>query len=333
MRRQIEARKKTILAIGAYNGWGGMIYTLTHLSALWNDPALLEEAEEFVRLITPDLIERDESLDIIGGSAGCIGCLVAYNRFYPSSYAVAAAIQCGDHLIKRSKPLKKGIGWSSMMTRDNEALTGFSHGAAGMAWALLELFSVTGNERFRKAAFNAMEYERSVFSSEASNWPDFRDFDQKKQPPKDVKPSFMSAWCHGAPGIGLGRLSSYRHYLDGQIKNEIEVAIKTTIEKGFGTNHSLCHGSLGNLETLLYACENYDSSWRKQVDRISFGILDSIEKKGWLCGVPLGTETPGLMCGLAGIGYELLRLAEPKKVPSILILQPPFLKSLTNWEP
>jgi lantibiotic modifying enzyme len=29
------------------------------------------------------------------------------------------------------------------------------------------------------------------------------------------------------------------------------------------------------------------------------------------------------MTGLAGIGYELLRLAEPDKVPSVLTLAPP----------
>jgi lantibiotic modifying enzyme len=34
-------------------------------------------------------------------------------------------------------------------------------------------------------------------------------------------------------------------------------------------------------------------------------------------------EAPGLMNGLAGIGYGLLRLAAPTSVPSILALDPP----------
>jgi hypothetical protein len=34
-------------------------------------------------------------------------------------------------------------------------------------------------------------------------------------------------------------------------------------------------------------------------------------------------ESPGLMTGLAGIGYALLRLAEPHRVPSVLGLAPP----------
>jgi hypothetical protein len=30
-----------------------------------------------------------------------------------------------------------------------------------------------------------------------------------------------------------------------------------------------------------------------------------------------------LMSGLAGIGYGLLRLAEPTQIPSVLVLEPP----------
>ena len=33
--------------------------------------------------------------------------------------------------------------------------------------------------------------------------------------------------------------------------------------------------------------------------------------------------SPGLMTGLAGMGYALLRLAEPAHVPSVLMLAPP----------
>ncbi|HYO51923.1 hypothetical protein [Archangium sp.] len=35
------------------------------------------------------------------------------------------------------------------------------------------------------------------------------------------------------------------------------------------------------------------------------------------------SETPGLLMGLAGIGYGLLRLAAPERVPSVLTLAMP----------
>jgi lantibiotic modifying enzyme len=96
------------------------------------------------------------------------------------------------------------------------------------------------------------------------------------------------------------------------------------LAQGFGGNHSLCHGSLGNLELLLQAGEILENRcWRDQASRLAAIILESIQRKGWLCGNPLGVESPGLMTGLAGIGYGLLRLAEPARVPSVLVLAPP----------
>lgn len=64
---------------------------------------------------------------------------------------------------------------------------------------------------------------------------------------------------------------------------------------------------------------------RDQVNRLASKILGSARDNGWFCGVPLGVESPGLMTGLAGIGYELLRLAEPTNLPSILVLEPPHI--------
>ena len=193
-----------------------------------------------------------------------------------------------------------------------------------MAWALLKLAAATGEARFRDAALAAIAYERSLFSSEAGNWPDLREFAKVDPAKDDGQAEFMSAWCHGAPGIGLARLGSLSYLDNPEIRAEIDVALRTTLAQGFGGNHSLCHGDLGNLELLLQASQVLpDPQWKAQTARIASAILESIDQHGWLCGVPLGVETPGLITGLAGIGYGLLRLAEPERVPSVLTLEPP----------
>jgi lantibiotic modifying enzyme len=134
----------------------------------------------------------------------------------------------------------------------------------------------------------------------------------------------MVAWCHGAPGIGLSRLASLRYIDDATTREEITIALKTTLAQGFGRNHSLCHGDLGNLETLLTATSILDEpEYHEQLERFTAMLFESIEDAGWITGVPQGVETPGLMTGLAGIGYELLRLAAPERVPSVLLLAPP----------
>jgi lantibiotic modifying enzyme len=195
-----------------------------------------------------------------------------------------------------------------------------------MAWALLELAALTDEDRFRRAALAAIDYERSLFSAEAGNWPDLREFEPSSKTTKNsqAEEKFTTAWCHGAPGIGLARLRSLRHIDDAEIRAEIDVSLRTTSELGFGGNHSLCHGDLGNLELLLEASRILDEpQWLAQAGRMAAMILKSFDKDGWLCGVPLDVESPGLMTGLAGIGYELLRIAEPARVPSVLALDAP----------
>lgn len=312
-------------AIGGYSGWGCMIYTLTHLSVLWDDPSLLTYAEGLVEIL-PDLIENDESFDVLSGTAGCIGALLTYYRCSLSERALAVAIQGGDHLLARAQAAGPGIGWSSEITA-SQPMTGFSHGASGIAWALLELFDVTGEERFKKAALDAFAYEQSVFLPELGNWPDYRDLDKtavsEQQDP--TKPNVMVAWCHGAPGIGLARVRALEILKDDEaIRNDANVALQTTIEQGFGHGHCLCHGDLGNLELLLQASLKLnDPRAREEVEHHTSRIFNGMKKFGWLCGIPGGVETPGFMTGLAGIGYGLLRLAEPRRVPSVLLLEPP----------
>jgi type 2 lantibiotic biosynthesis protein LanM len=315
-------------SIGAFGEWGGLIYTLTHLGVLWHQPELFTEAQNIVNRL-PNLIEQDEKFDIIGGAAGCIASLLGLYHCQPNDLVLNIAIQCGDRLIARAEKMPCGMGWRwKNQMFEEKPLTGFSHGVAGIAWALLELASITGEQRFTNTALAALEYERSLFIPELGNWLDLRHSTNTDLADEDDQNVCMNAWCHGAPGIGLARLRSLPHLDNPEIRAEIDTALKTTITEGFGNNHSLCHGDLGNLELLLQASLTLDQSqWQPQVDRFAAIILESINQHGWLCGVPSGVETPGLMTGLAGIGYGLLRLAAPESVPSVLVLESPKLNT------
>lgn len=322
VRRQAERLKSASVSVGGFSGWGGLLYTLTHLSALWRQPALLAEAEEIVELLSHE-VERDEDYDIIGGSAGCLAALLCLHRHAPATRALPVAVRYGEHLLAHARQMESGLGWTTRVAPESP-LAGFSHGAAGIAWALLQLEAQAGGGRFGEAARAAMNYERTLYSPAARNWPDLRAVNT--QPPSgDGKTQpFMCAWCHGAAGIGLGRLNSLAHVDDAEIRAEIATALETTLAQGFGMNHSLCHGDLGNLELLQQAAGVLaDPQLQARFESLSAGVLASIKNHGWLCGVPSGVETPGLMNGLAGIGYGLLRLAEPARVPSVLVLAPP----------
>jgi type 2 lantibiotic biosynthesis protein LanM len=317
---QIAFTQAEHTSVGAFNGWGGILYLLSHLSSLWQQPQLLQEAERILRWLPP-LIAEDEDLDIVGGAAGCLAGLLSYYHCQPSSTVLSLAQQCGVRLLATAKQMAVGIGWPFEDT-GLMPLCGFSHGAAGIAAMLQQLTAVTNDPRFAAAAQQAIAYEQSLFSAKQRNWPDFRGC----QTEEDAQnwSEFMTTWCHGAPGIGLGRLLIWPYNQNGRLRQEINIAVDTTIAQGFGFNHCLCHGDLGNLELLTLAAATFDNaSWRQERDVLASAVLNSIEQDGWQCGAPLGVESPGLMTGIAGVGYGLLRLAFPNETPSVLTLEPP----------
>jgi type 2 lantibiotic biosynthesis protein LanM len=316
LRYEVGQLKKVELGMGAFEGWSGLIYLYTQLGALWHEPDLFREAAEFAAHL-PALVEKDEVFDIIAGSAGTILALLALYEVYPKPELLTTAIQAGNHLLARGVAKPGGVAWSSAHNKDI-FLTGFSHGTAGIAYSLLKLAEASGEARFKEIALAAIGYERSLFSEEHQNWPDLRE---------NGNPDYLVMWCHGAAGIALGRLAALPLVDDRATRQEIEAGLATTIKQGFGFNHSLCHGDLGNLEPLLQAIqllpgENYEVAFNS----ISRAILDDIQQEGPKSGIPLGVESPGLMSGLAGIGYGLLRLAAPDKVPPVLLLAGPTLQ-------
>jgi type 2 lantibiotic biosynthesis protein LanM len=326
--KQVDAAERSLPRaaisrnIGAFSGWGGVIYTLGHLGALWGEPELTSRAESIIELIGTQ-IERDSALDVIAGSAGLIAVLCGFYRSTGFAGAREVAASCAEHLINLARPMETGIAWETAVAA-TRPLTGFSHGAAGFAWALQEISSLTGHQRFAKASLDAAAYERSVFSPEAANWPDFRSDAGRTGPANSqAGPAYSMTWCHGAPGIALGRLMSLQHLDDPAIRSDAEIALETTVRRGFGMNHSLCHGDLGNLEPVLIASQLLGGArWPSYAAAISSDVLQRVNR-GWVCGVPQGVETPGLLVGLAGIGYGLLRLADPARIPSVLALAPP----------
>ena len=76
------------------------------------------------------------------------------------------------------------------------------------------------------------------------NWSDLRTVDDDA----DAAPArTVTAWCHGATGIGLARLHSLDRLDDPALVDEVQIALDTTLREGFGHTHALCHGDMGAL--------------------------------------------------------------------------------------
>jgi len=245
-----------------------------------------------------------------------------------SAAPLELAVRFGDDLCGTAVEANGGFSWPGQGGIRVRNLTGFSHGAAGAGYALLELYGATGDARYRAAANQAFGYERRWFDVGARNWPDFRR--SRSQRAQSSRPAtFATAWCHGAPGIALSRLRAVELTGDEDCRNEAEAALETTrqmVERSAPSgkaNWSLCHGLAGNSEVLLIARDVLGNGWdgvAALARKVAYGGIERYAQRGhaWPCGT--SGDTPNLMLGLAGIGYFFLRLANPT-IPSILLLK------------
>jgi len=308
---------------GFYSGMTGVAYAWSEIDGILGGGDLTAQARTLLSEVAASNVEL-AGLDVVSGCAGAIPVLLAMNRRLDEPTLREFAVRLGERLLSTAKPRNTGMSWHTIDVPAIDDLTGFSHGAAGIAWALLELFAETGDDRFNQAANAGFAYERACYSAEHKNWPDFRVFGP--QPVSaESKPSYGLAWCHGAPGIGLSRLRAYALTGDVTYRNETNAAVTATVEglrqPNYLGNYSLCHGLFGNADLLIDAgAALHDPTLKNEARVLGMRALERHhdDDQPWPCGVPAGPETPGLMLGIAGIGYFYLRLFDSVKNPSVL---------------
>ncbi|HYS68594.1 MAG TPA: lanthionine synthetase LanC family protein [Gemmatimonadaceae bacterium] len=326
-------------SFGFHAGLVGLAYAFYRFGMISERPESFSTAEA---LLTPLVgnAERDQGIDVIGGAAGAIPALLVMRDHLRDELTLELARGLGERLLNRARRGCSGWSWGGVASAVQD-LTGLAHGASGGAYALLELYNVTGEVRYRYAAEQAFTYERQFYDAAEGNWPDFRYIElseylsfgqvaalrarlREGDPLPPYHKTFMHAWCHGAPGIGLARLRAYELLDTQQYADEATAAVETTL-RGIGDrpdNYSLCHGYLGNCETLILGAgilgrPELQSAAEHRADqgRAEFETVG----RPWSCGT-LGTVSdPSLLVGEAGIGYFFLRLSD-SSTPCILFL-------------
>jgi type 2 lantibiotic biosynthesis protein LanM len=115
------------------------------------------------------------------------------------------------------------------------------------------------------------------------------------------------SWCSGAAGLVLAGAPGLARQL---------------VEREPLRDMSLCHGELGVIEALGVLAAGGDEEVQAAVNRRTGLLLGALDEFGAVCGTPGAVASPGLLTGLAGIGYGLLRIGFASRVPSVLRLSP-----------
>jgi type 2 lantibiotic biosynthesis protein LanM len=312
--RRLRESGSAIQSLGLYAGWGSVIFLLARMARQECEFDYLHQAQSL--LDDPEFDRRvraDTNYGVIAGNAGFILACMELHAAAASPRALALAQASAEHLLAHRHPGVPGYGWRITSSRP---LTGLAHGASGFAIAFARLFEATGEDRYRQASLRALEYEHSLFLPNTGNWRDCREYVVNQH---GDRPVAAVSWAHGAPGIGLARLVLLRAGIDTpQIREDLDIALQTTMTHGFDGGHSLLSGAFGNLELLLCHVECFGGDAllafiADQAERLLARIARGDLRLNSLIPCPLG-----LMPGITGIGYQCLRMARLHEVGSVL---------------
>jgi lantibiotic modifying enzyme len=165
---------------------------------------------------------------------------------------------------------------------------GFARGYQGIAWSLGK-YGVPG-DRYLDAARAAADLDRRVGPG-------------------------GHGWCSGDAGTAMARSAA-------GVPADLDTYLRTAAERPVLADMSLCHGELGAVESLVWLAEREHPAAEAVRRRRAGLVLAAVQQYGPQCGTPRAVPSPGLLTGLAGIGYGLLRLAFAERVPSVLLLEP-----------
>ena len=201
-------------------------------------------------------------------------------------------------------------------------VSGMGHGMAGIAAALFRAYLRLGREEYRAAAQDALDFEYEIYEPSLGTWPDLR---------KSARPGMaMHGYCSGAPGVGLAMLVC----LEGggktgsgewrrKAEENLERAAAACLRPQLLFRDHLCCGNSAAVDFLLEAGRWLDCPELKEAAE---GLLARMKvrrtKRGNYTFTPpsfMQAFDPSLFYGVSGVGYEMLRLAEPERIESLLV--------------
>ena len=194
--------------------------------------------------------------------------------------------------------------------RAPHGMGGFAHGSTGIGWALARLASATGEQSFASTAEAALAFDDALYQPNTGRWRDLREL-----------PESAPAWCHGAVGIGLAAADLIRLGFGDPARHAEVVHRAATVSwgEGMGLNHSICHGDLGCWELLEAAFDLGVAPAGLDRDAMTGYLLASIATHGPVTGLTRQVFSPGLLPGLSGIAYQLLRMVPGTRLGSVLV--------------
>lgn len=294
-------RKRESNHSGAFVGEGSLVSAYLLIYKITGMSVFLEYAKRHGQILE-QVIENEESPDLLSGLAGAIVVLSWLYQLIKDKRYREMAIHCGEKLWKKAVKQEKGYGIP--IFSEEKPLAGMAHGNSGYIVAYAYLLELTGDAHYYQRIQWLLDYEDSLFCPDSGNWRDLRS--------KGREETAMNAWCHGAAGIllsrlKLGMLSGFQG--DIRVERDIERCLKAFDICNPPKSSCLCHGLAGQYLILKCYLKQNPNEWAEKKAKILLqNILEEWSKeKGML---PQERYNIALMTGIAGIGAALIESRE-----------------------
>jgi len=287
--------------LGLHFGCAGVPWILIMIAQGLEDKGYLDRAIDIANHIAQIPPSR---LDHSHGAAG-IGLMhLELFRHTGDCRQLAHAIHLGELLLEhRDFDAQGNATW-----REGErTMWGFAHGAAGIAYYLLALYSQTKDSSLKEVIDKTNKVLIQAATPTAHN--------QGLSWLKDTadKGPAWTHWCNGASGVGIYFLATARYLCDAELESvALKAAHAIRLSHGM-TTFCQCHGLAGDGEYLLQAGRTLDHpeiiEAAYQVVRKLYVYRLSVDA---VPGFVWSSETmeidPGYMIGYCGIYGFLLRV-------------------------
>ncbi|SOD72819.1 lanthionine synthetase-like protein [Jatrophihabitans sp. GAS493] len=234
---------------GLFSGWAGVPVALRAWSSAADDPHALSAAEQVTRQIAQRLLGDVLSgqpphpcPDIISGDAGLLLMLLAD----PHATTSEAAQLLADRLVASAEPATVGLQWR-MGPKWEHLMPGFSHGTAGVAYALVAASQQLKRPDLLETAVLGAE-ELLLLGHTPDGWA------LPLSIPRQLhRPAVFYGWCHGP--TGTIRLFLALNEIDPQPRWEQAIAaclqalreseLPKRVYPGYWDNLGRCCGTAG----------------------------------------------------------------------------------------
>lgn len=327
LRHALQQRTGNLMSL--YEGRLGIVTQGLYWAQRSNDSTLIQAYQHAAQSLLASLPLDDNDADLMHGMAGSIIGLLGLTHSAPhlAELSLHRALQLGERLAQLAERSPQGWHWPG--DGHSLGLCGLSHGNAGIALAFSALHRASPARQWQEAVEATLAYEAHWFIPQQANWPYL--FPEDASTLQDKPQNCGMAWCHGAPGIALSRLALWQLTGEARYRTAAMTALQTLAtdlthpQPQAGSSYTLCHGPAGNADILLSAATALDQpQWVTLARQVAERGLAK-HAGNWPSGLGVANgHALGLMLGLAGSGYFLLRCASPTP-PTSLLLPPELL--------